>query len=113
MTSDAPGLHFVAMHTSLRAVRCPLLVGRDDLLGLADRRLDDAIAGPARSLDALVDVVIEGGTITRVGAGAVTDDVICPPSCGRGRGGSGCALLLPPSLHRACATPPRSVGGPL
>src|ERR1700690_2274433 len=50
MTSDAPGLHFVAMHTSLRAVRCPILVGRDDLLVLADRRLADAIAGRGQLL---------------------------------------------------------------
>ena len=33
------------MHTALRTVRCPLLVGRDDLLELADRRLEEAIAG--------------------------------------------------------------------
>ena len=50
MTSNAPGLHFAAMHTSLREVRCPLLVGRDDLLELADRRLDDAIAGRGQLL---------------------------------------------------------------
>src|SRR5277367_7078264 len=30
---------------------------------------------PARSLDALIDVVIEGGIITRVGAGAATDEI--------------------------------------
>src|SRR5664279_4209186 len=50
MTSNAPGLNFAAMHTSLREVRCPLLVGRDDLLELADRRLDDAIAGRGQLL---------------------------------------------------------------
>ena len=38
------------MHTTLGAVRCPLLIGRDDLLGLADRRLDDATAGRAQFL---------------------------------------------------------------
>ncbi|MDR3544825.1 MAG: AAA family ATPase [Candidatus Limnocylindrales bacterium] len=38
------------MHAALRTVRCPLLVGRDDLLGLADRRLDDAIAGRGQLL---------------------------------------------------------------
>jgi len=38
------------MHTALRAVRCPLLVGRDDLLELADRRLEDAIAGRGQFL---------------------------------------------------------------
>lgn len=30
---------------------------------------------PARALDALIDVVIEGGAITRAGAGAATDDL--------------------------------------
>src|SRR5664280_1885751 len=39
-----------AMHTSLRAVRCPLLVGRDDLVVLADQRLDDVIAGRGKFL---------------------------------------------------------------
>jgi DNA-binding CsgD family transcriptional regulator len=38
------------MHTSLRDVRCPLLVGRDDLLVLADQRLDDVIAGRGKFL---------------------------------------------------------------
>ena len=38
------------MHTALRTVRCPLLVGRDDLLVLADQRLDDAIAGRGQLL---------------------------------------------------------------
>ena len=33
------------MRPAPRAVRCPLLVGRDDLLVLADRRLDDVVAG--------------------------------------------------------------------
>ena len=33
-----------------RAVRCPLLVGRDDLLVLADRRLDDVAAGRGQFL---------------------------------------------------------------
>jgi DNA-binding CsgD family transcriptional regulator len=33
------------MDTSFGAVRCPLLIGRDDLLDLADRRLDDVLAG--------------------------------------------------------------------
>ena len=50
MTSAAPGLHFAAMHTSLREVRCPLLVGRDDLLLLADQRLDDVTAGRGKFL---------------------------------------------------------------
>ena len=38
------------MHTALRAVRCPLLVGRDDLLELADRRLEEAIDGHGQFL---------------------------------------------------------------
>src|SRR5664280_581668 len=50
MTSDAPGLHFAAMHTSLRDVRCPLLVGRDDLVVLADQRLDAVTAGRGKFL---------------------------------------------------------------
>ena len=33
-----------------RAVRCPLLIGRDDLLELADRRLDDVVAGRGQFL---------------------------------------------------------------
>jgi len=50
MTSNAPDLHFAVMHTALRAVRCPLLVGRDDLLVLADRRLDDVAGGRGQFL---------------------------------------------------------------
>ena len=38
------------MHTALSAVTCPLLIGRDDLLELADRRIDDAIGGRAQFL---------------------------------------------------------------
>jgi len=38
------------MHTALRTVQCPLLVGRDDLLELADRRLDDVTAGRGQFL---------------------------------------------------------------
>ena len=33
------------MTTALRNVRCPLLIGRDDLLELVDRRLDDVATG--------------------------------------------------------------------
>ncbi len=33
-----------------RPVRCPLLIGRDDLLELADRRLDDVVAGHGQFL---------------------------------------------------------------
>ena len=50
MTIEADGLHFAAMHSVLRAVRCPLLVGRDDLLVLADRHLDDVSAGRGQFL---------------------------------------------------------------
>ena len=50
MTPEARCLHFVGMHTALRAVRCPLLVGRDDLLELADRRLEEATAGRGQFL---------------------------------------------------------------
>jgi DNA-binding CsgD family transcriptional regulator len=38
------------MRPAPRAVRCPLLVGRDDLLVLADRRLDDVTAGRGQFL---------------------------------------------------------------
>jgi chromosomal replication initiation ATPase DnaA len=38
------------MHIAPRDVRCPLLVGRDDLLELADRRLEEAIAGRGQFL---------------------------------------------------------------
>ncbi|MHB8399834.1 MAG: ATP-binding protein, partial [Candidatus Limnocylindrales bacterium] len=38
------------MHTAQRAVRSPLLIGRDHLLELADRRLDDALTGRSQFL---------------------------------------------------------------
>ena len=38
------------MDESLGQVRCPLLIGRDDLLELADRRLDDVLAGRGQFL---------------------------------------------------------------
>ena len=38
------------MTTTTRPVRCPLLIGRDDLLELADRRLDDVLAGHGQFL---------------------------------------------------------------
>ena len=50
MTPDERGLQFKVMHTALRAVRCPLLVGRDDLLELADRRLEQVTAGRGQFL---------------------------------------------------------------
>ena len=38
------------MQTSPRLVRCPLLIGRDDLLDLVDRRLDEVAAGRGQFL---------------------------------------------------------------
>ncbi|MEO8437806.1 MAG: AAA family ATPase [Chloroflexota bacterium] len=38
------------MSTALGPVRCPLLIGRDDLLELADRRLDEVVAGHGQVL---------------------------------------------------------------
>lgn len=38
------------MHTAVRAIRCPLLIGRDDVLELVDRRLDDVAAGHGQFL---------------------------------------------------------------
>ena len=38
------------IHTSPVTIRCPLLIGRDDLLELADRRLDDVLAGRGQFL---------------------------------------------------------------
>ena len=38
------------MHVAPRPVRCPLLIGRDDLLELADRRLEDVLAGHGQFL---------------------------------------------------------------
>src|SRR4051812_48103401 len=35
---------------TLAAVSCPLLVGRDELLDLVDRRLDDVVAGRGQFL---------------------------------------------------------------
>src|SRR3954451_23618863 len=39
------GLDSRVMTRMVGTVRCPLLIGRDDLLDLVDRRLDDVIAG--------------------------------------------------------------------
>ena len=52
MTDDRDDrvLHSPAMDRPLRAVRCPLLIGRDDLLELTDRRLDDVLAGHGQFL---------------------------------------------------------------
>jgi DNA-binding CsgD family transcriptional regulator len=63
------------MDTSVGSVLCPLLIGRDDLLELADRRLDDVLAarghfllvageagiGKSRYLDAVVQKAKERG----------------------------------------------------
>src|SRR6188508_29037 len=40
----------MTMSGALRVVRCPLLIGRDDLLDLVDRRLDDVVAGHGQFL---------------------------------------------------------------
>ena len=50
MTGLDPVIHFGAMSRPPRPVRCPLLIGRDDLLELADRRLDDVEAGHGQFL---------------------------------------------------------------
>jgi DNA-binding CsgD family transcriptional regulator len=56
VTADAthgprrPWLHSVAMPATLDAVRCPLLIGREDLLELADRRLHEVATGNGRFL---------------------------------------------------------------
>ena len=36
--------------STISAVRCPLLIGRDDLLELAERRLDDVLSGSGQFL---------------------------------------------------------------
>jgi DNA-binding CsgD family transcriptional regulator len=38
------------MHGAPRPVRCPILIGRDELLDLVDRRLDDVVAGRGQFL---------------------------------------------------------------
>ena len=50
MTRDDLGLHFRLMERIVGTVRCPLLIGRDDLLELVDRRLDDVLAGRGQFL---------------------------------------------------------------
>jgi DNA-binding CsgD family transcriptional regulator/tetratricopeptide (TPR) repeat protein len=51
MTRDDLGLHFRVMErTTIGTVRCPLLIGRDDLLELVDRRLADVLAGRGQML---------------------------------------------------------------
>ena len=50
MTGVTLSYTLAAMDRPLRAVRCPLLIGRDDLLELTDRRLDDVLAGHGQFL---------------------------------------------------------------
>src|SRR6478752_90481 len=45
MRADARALNSRGMDAMTGTSRCPLLIGRDDLLELADRRLDDVEAG--------------------------------------------------------------------
>ena len=75
------------MSSALRVVRCPLLIGRDDLLDLVDRRLDDVVAGhgqflllagqagigKTRFLDAIYRKAEARGFITTGGAVAPQD----------------------------------------
>src|SRR6266550_5591141 len=50
MTADADVLNCMPMATTIGSVRCPLLIGRDELLELAERRLDDVVAGRGQFL---------------------------------------------------------------
>ena len=50
MTLDPWAYTALTMRSVPRVVRCPLLIGRDDLLELADRRLDDVVAGHGQFL---------------------------------------------------------------
>ncbi|WP_136971130.1 dihydroorotase [Polyangium sorediatum] len=63
----------------------------DGLLVIASVRAVD----PSANLDAIVDVVIEGGTITRIGAGAATSDILTSE---RARVLRGEGLLLVPAF---------------
>src|SRR5262249_53714300 len=54
-----------------RARDAPAMNSQPDVLVLAGVRAFD----PGRSLDAIVDVVIEGGVIVRAGAGAATEEM--------------------------------------
>ncbi|MRG91785.1 dihydroorotase [Polyangium spumosum] len=64
---------------------------KDGLLVIASVRAVD----PGANLDAIVDVVIEGGTITRIGAGAATKEILASE---RARVLSGEGLLLLPAF---------------
>src|SRR6476661_2811988 len=50
MTSDGDVLNCEPMTMTIGPVRCPLLIGRDELLDLAERRLDDVVAGRGQFL---------------------------------------------------------------
>src|SRR5262245_14939038 len=50
MTRDARHLNCGDMETTIGPTRSPLLIGRDELLELADRRLDDVEAGRGQLL---------------------------------------------------------------
>src|SRR5689334_19506110 len=50
MTGAADSLNCEGMTTTIGPTRSPLLIGRDDLLELADRRLDDVEAGRGQLL---------------------------------------------------------------
>lgn len=87
MTHDETGLHSGAMDSRTGTVRSPLLIGRDDLLELVDRRLDDVVAGrgqfllvageagigKSRLLDAVRQKASERGMATFGGALAPQD----------------------------------------
>ncbi|MDI1451211.1 dihydroorotase [Polyangium sp. 6x1] len=64
---------------------------RKDVLVIASVRAVD----PAAKLDAIVDVVVEGGTITRIGAGAATEEILASE---RTRVLRGEGLLLVPAF---------------
>src|SRR6476646_3846935 len=50
MTSDGDVLNCEPMTMTIGPVRCPLLIGRDELLDLAERRIDDVVAGRGQFL---------------------------------------------------------------
>jgi DNA-binding CsgD family transcriptional regulator len=77
----------MTMSGALRVVRCPLLIGRDDLLDLVDRRLEDVVSGrgqflllagqagigKTRFLDAIVQKAEARGFVAVSGAVAPQD----------------------------------------
>src|SRR6478752_5687202 len=50
MTTHTDGIHCRPMAATIGSVTCPLLIGRDELLDLTDRRLDDVEAGRGQFL---------------------------------------------------------------